>query len=100
MHSAVLLANENERLRSANERKKKKESTKRLQFSKKVSLTVDEANNLIQPSTVLELETEVAEEVVGEAIEEALTRENRYGLPSCFICKGFNHVASECPKYR
>jgi hypothetical protein len=52
MHSAVLLASENEKLRAANEKKKRQKEAARSQISKEVALTVAEAQELIQQPKV------------------------------------------------
>ena len=48
MHSAVLLASENEKLRAADKKKKGVKSKKRLKGAKQISLTIAEAKSLIQ----------------------------------------------------
>lgn len=50
MHSAVLLASENEKMRVESERRKKKKDAKRSHVSKEATLTVAAAQELIQKS--------------------------------------------------
>jgi hypothetical protein len=104
MHGAVLLADENERLRAMNERQTKKRAVRKKQISKATTLTVAEAQSLIQNTKQGSIQTSVKpNKVVAPAealLSSALSQANRFGLPSCFICTGFDHLASECSKYR
>ena len=104
MHSAVLLADENEKLRAANERQKRKRAVKKKQISKKMTLTVAEAQGLMQNTVQQPMQAIVAPVqqtvVVTASSSSSASQGNCFGLPSCFICKGFDHAASACPKYR
>lgn len=48
MHSAVLLASENEKLRAANERQEKRREASRIQLTRGGTLTAAEAQELLQ----------------------------------------------------
>jgi hypothetical protein len=104
MHGAVLLADENEKLRAANERQKRKRAVKKKQISKKTTLTVAEAQGLIQNTVQQPIQAIVAPiqqtVVVTASLSSSTSQGNRFGLPSCFICKGFDHAASDCLKYK
>ena len=104
MHSAVLLADENEKLRAANDRQKRKRAVRKKQISKKITLTVAEAQGLMQNAVQQPMQAIVAPVqqtiVVTASSSSSASQGNCFGLPSCFICKGFDHAASDCPKYR
>jgi hypothetical protein len=104
MHGAVLLADENEKLRAANERQKRKRAVKKKQISKKTTLTVAEAQGLMQNTVQQPIQAIVAPiqqtVVVTASLSSSTSQGNRFGLPSCFICKGFDHAASDCLKYK
>jgi hypothetical protein len=101
MNGAVLLTDENEKLRVANERQVKKRQIRRSYLSSEQTLTVDKAHQLIQgtiqPQVIAEsiIEHEVIE---GSLSPRSRPRGNRAGLPSCYICNGYNHMANECSK--
>lgn len=99
MQSAVLLAAENEQLRSANERQKRKKQLKRRFISKANVITVADTSVLLQtaqkPQVVVDDgafdEPILAQDDDVETEPQAIT---------CFICRGSNHFARDCNKYR
>jgi hypothetical protein len=99
MQSAVLLIEENTRLRAANERQKRKRLLNRRQLSKAASLTVAEASQLIQSSQNCQIEP-----VHGGDAEVHLSREvapvTVTPQITCYICRSSDHMASACIKYR
>lgn len=104
MHGAVLLADENEKLRAMNERQKRKRAVKKKRISKKITLTVAEAQGLIQKP--MQAPIQAPDAAVQQAVvpttsfSSSLPQGNRFDLPSCMICKGFDHAASDCLKYK
>ena len=87
MHSAVLLASENDKLRAANERQKKKRKQGRSYVVKGGTLTVEEAQKLMH-------EPEASQ---NPAPAQGGAQGKRARLPSCYLCYAFDHVAAECP---
>jgi hypothetical protein len=104
MQSAVLLADENERLRVANERQVKKRQVVRKFISKATILTVSDAQALVSSNVEVDEPIEEVEVVVQPIIDlsglspKSRPRGNRAGLPSCYVCNGYNHSANECSK--
>lgn len=100
MHAAVLCKDEVEKMRAIQERQKRKKVVRKRQISKQQTLTVAEAYNLIQGpiQTIIEPIQQVV--VPSKAVPDKIPQANEYGLPSCFICRGFDHAASECLKYK
>lgn len=100
MHGAVLLADENKNLRVANERQKRKQAVKKKHILKRTTLTVAEAQAIIvqQPKKV-RVKAVQPEVVINTSSVSGISQGNRFNLPSCMICKGFNHAASNCPRY-
>jgi len=99
MHSVVLLAAENEKLRAANERQKRKRQLKRRYISKESALSGADAAQLV-------LGPQIPIDVQGDgAVEEALpTPDPPIATPipeiTCYICRRSDHYAVECPKYK
>lgn len=99
MQGAVLLAADNQRLRTANERQAKKKLLRRRQISTATSLTVAQASQLIQGSqsaqnsstSMVSLEAQKSRETPLVAATPQIT---------CYICRGFDHMARDCTKYR
>jgi hypothetical protein len=99
MQGAVLLIADNQRLRAANERQTKKRLIKRRHISKATSLTIAQASILIQqspnpintPAIVVEAEASISRETPTLAATPQIT---------CYICRGYDHEARECTKYR
>ena len=91
MHNTVLLSSENEKLRAANERQKQKKKEKRTQLATGGTLTVAQGRERIQ-------EREVVQNPPVMPVEGVALKTNRRGLPSCYICYSFDHIASACPK--
>ncbi len=91
MHNTVLLSSENEKLRAANERQKQKKKEKRTQLATGGTLTVAQGRERIQ-------EREVVQNPPAMPVEGVAPKTNRRGLPSCYICYSFDHIASACPK--
>ena len=87
MHSAVLLADENKKLRTANERQKKKKVVRRSYIATGGVLTVQEGLNRI--ATV---DTELLGQSTGGAVEPRIR-----APPKCSMCKSLEHTARTCP---
>jgi hypothetical protein len=87
MHSAVLLADENKKLRTANERQIKKRAVRRLYIAKGGALTVQEGLNR---SAIIN--TGPTDQSTG-GVEEQRIRAPR----TCSICKSLEHTARTCP---
>ena len=86
MHSAVLLADENKKLRAANERQTKKRAVRRSYIAKGGALTVQEGLN----RSVI-VNTEPADQFTG-GVEEQRIRAPR----TCSMCKSLEHTARTC----
>jgi hypothetical protein len=87
MHSAVLLADENKKLRAANERQKKKRAVRRLYIATGGVLTVQEGIN----RSVIANPVPVGQSISG--VEEQRIRAPR----TCSMCKSLEHTARACP---
>jgi len=87
MHSAVLLADENRKLRTANERQIKKKAVQRSYIAKRSVLTVQEGLNR---SAIVN--TEPTDQSTS-GVEEQQTR----ALRTCSMCKSLEHTARTCP---
>jgi hypothetical protein len=87
MHSAVLLADENKRLRTANERQIKKRAVRREYIAKGGVLTVQEGLNR---SAIVNIEP--MDQFTG-GVEEQRIRAPR----TCSMCKSPEHTARTCP---
>jgi hypothetical protein len=99
MQSVVLLAAENERLRIANERQKRKRQLKRRYISRENALSAAEGNRLVlDPNTSIEVE----DDAVLEELEPAQNPPILIATPAitCYICRGHNHLAINCQKYK
>jgi hypothetical protein len=86
MHSAVLLADENKKLRAANERQKKKRAVRRSYIATGGVLTVQEGLN----RTAI-VDTEVSGQVTGGAVEPRMRAPR-----TCSMCKSLEHTARTC----
>jgi hypothetical protein len=86
MHSAVLLADENKKLRAANERQKKKRAVRRSYIATGGVLTVQEGLNRFVIAN-----TEPAGQSTG-GVEERRIRAPR----TCSMCKSLKHTARTC----
>ena len=84
----ILLASENETLRAANERQKKKRNQGRSSVANGGILTVAEAQKRMH-------EPETSQNPAPAQCGGA--QGNRGRLPSCYLCYAFDHVAAECP---
>ncbi len=104
MHGAIILADETEKLRDANERLMRRKARKKKHLSKNKTLTVAEATILIQNTKQAPIQAVVTPTepvmVPITVLPSDMPQADRFGLPSCMICQGFDHPASECPKYR
>ena len=99
MHSVVLLAAENEKLRAANERQKRKRQLKRRYISKESALSGADAAQLIpSPQVPKEVEDDGGVEEL-QPTQDAPVVEPILTI-TCYICRGSNHYAIECQKYR
>ena len=87
MHSAVLLADENKRLRAANERQTKKRAVRRSYIAKGGVLTVQEG---LDRSVTTNLEP--TEQFTG-GVKEQQIRAPR----TCSMCRSLEHTARTCP---
>lgn len=87
MHSAVLLADENKKLRAANERQKKKRAIRRSYITTRGVLTVQEG---LDRSVATNLEP-TGQSAGG--VEELRIRAPR----TCSMCKSLEHTARTCP---
>jgi hypothetical protein len=88
MHSAILLANENEKLRTENHRQKRRRVKKRSYILKGGVLTGAEAQSLIEK----EQNTNV------EVIENEVAQGRQRALPKCSICQSLQHNVRTCPE--
>jgi hypothetical protein len=86
MHSAVILADENKKLRTENERQKKKRCVRRQYITTGGVLTIQEGLDRIN-STDLGANSEVV-----EGVEEHQTR----ALRTCSLCRSLTHTARTC----
>ena len=87
MHSAVLLADENKKLRAANERQKKKRAVRRSYIATGGVLTVQEGLDRSVTTN-----TEPTSEFTGGV------KEQRISAPrTCSMCKSLEHTARTCP---
>jgi len=87
MHSAVLLTDENKKLRAANERQKKKRAVRRSYIATGGVLTVQEGLNRSAVAN-----TEPTGQSTG-GVEEVRIRAPR----TCSMCKSLEHTARTCP---
>jgi len=87
MHSAILFADENKKLRAANERQKKKRAVRRSYIATKGILSVQEG---LDRSVTIDIEP--VEQFTSE-IEKQRIRAPR----TCSICKSLEHTARTCP---
>mgnify|MGYP003428884493 FL=1 len=88
MHSAVLLAHENKRLQSENQRQKRKREKRRLYIAKGGILTGAEAQSLIEREEISRTEVEARDR--GEVRQRA--------PPKCSVCQSLEHNARTCPE--
>jgi hypothetical protein len=88
MHSAVLLASENEKLLAKNKHQKQKRAKKRSFISKQIALTSTEALALIESHN----------NVSNEAVEPAGVQPRRRAPPRCGLCGSLEHKAPKCPE--
>jgi hypothetical protein len=88
MNSAVLLAEENRKLRYANERQKRKRAKKRTFIARGGVLTVQEGRDLSQNATIVP-ESGVAHQ---EATVQARAPQK------CSMCYSLEHTACICPE--
>ncbi len=104
MHAAALYKDEAEKMRTVHKRRERQKITRKRQISQQQTLSVAEAQSLIPRPVQRPVEAIVDPAppavVLGEALPDEVPRGNRFGLPSCFICRGFDHTASECLKYK
>jgi hypothetical protein len=87
MHSAVLLADENKRLRAANERQTKKRAVRRSYIAKGGALTVQEGLNR---SAIVNIE--LTGQSTGRVKEQRIRAPRTYSM-----CKSLEHTARTCP---
>jgi len=87
MHSAILLTEENRRLRSENERQKKKRAKRKAYVATGGVLTVQEGLNRSQL-----VNTKLTDEVTDQPTELRIRAPNK-----CSMCKSLKHTARTCP---
>jgi hypothetical protein len=87
MHSAALLADENKKLRTANERQKKKRAVRRSYIATGGVLTVQEGLN----RSVI-MDSEPVGQFTGRAGEQRIRAPR-----TCSMCKSLEHTAPTCP---
>ena len=88
MHSAVLLATENEELRTANTKQKAKRNQTRSYIAKEGVLTAQEGLNLIQAQ----------KEAQNREIQGTNQGTKQRALSHCSLCSSLEHNARTCPK--
>jgi hypothetical protein len=88
MHSAVILANKNEQLRSENKHQTKKRAKTRSYIARNGILTGAEAQSLIEKEAISRTEAEARDQ--GEVRQRA--------LPKCSVCQSLEHNARTCPE--
>ena len=99
MNSVVLLAAENERLRTANERQQRKRQLKRRYISKKNALSAVEGGRLLQDPIALNMVEDSAPVVEVDLPQYPPIVEAALEI-TCYICRGYNHLAVDCQKYK
>ncbi len=87
MYSAAILADENRKLRAANERQKKNKAIRRSYIATRGVLTVQEG---LDRSIVTD--TEVTGQSTG-----GVTEQRTCALRMCSICRSLKHTARTCP---
>jgi hypothetical protein len=90
MHSAVLLASENERLAAENARQKRKRAQKRSYVARGGIFTAAEARQLINTQ----------QEELAEAAWVDATHSRQRAPPRCSWCGSLEHKIPKCPEYR
>jgi hypothetical protein len=99
IQGAILLATENKSLQAANEGQIRKRLLQRRQISKAISLTIAQALQLIQVS-----QNSQDQPVYGGDREADLSHETapEVAIPqiTCYICRGYDYIASDYTKYR
>jgi hypothetical protein len=99
MHSVVLLAAENQKLRAANERQKRKRQLKRRYISKESALSgADAAQLILDPQIPEEAEDNGGVEEPPLAPDPPIV--DVIPVITCYICRGSDHYAIECQKYK
>ncbi len=93
MHSAVLLASENERLAAENARQKRKRAQKRSYVARGGIFTVAEARQLINTQ-----QEELAEAAWVDATESRQPKQR--APPRCSWCNSLEHKIPRCPEYQ
>ena len=88
MHGAVLLANENEKLRVENQRQKRKRVQKRSLIAKGGILSSAEAQNLI----------EKGEDSQMQVVEDRQSGAQQRAPRKCSLCSSLEHTARTCPE--
>ena len=87
MHSAVLLASQNELLTAENHRQKRKRAKGRTYVAKGGVLTGAEAQGLID-----KVDNRQGEAEIGNPVEA-----RQRALPRCSLCSSLEHKAPKCP---
>ena len=90
MHKAILLSEENAKLRAANNKQKAKKQGRSKYVSKKKVLTIAQGQEMLRTP-----EIPVAAPVQPRA--QPAVRVNPGRLLSCWKCYGFDYIASACP---
>jgi hypothetical protein len=88
MHNAVLLASQNKKLFTENQRQKRKRAQRRSYIAREGVLTGGEAQNLI----------EIGNNGGTAAVEEAESGVRQRAPPKCSVCSSLAHNARTCPE--
>ena len=86
MHSALILAHENERLMAANKKQKQKRAKKRAFIATGGILTVAEGLHLT--------------EQVHRAMEGSTEQSSQRAPPKCSLCSSLFHKSNKCPQHK
>lgn len=92
MHSAVILASENEKLRAENARQKKKKAQKRTYIARGGILTVADGLGLIEQRETGQIELE-------EEMQLFTSAPYQRAPPRCSLCNSLEHNARTCPRH-
>ena len=87
MHSAVLLVDENEKLRTENQHQKRKRAQKRSYLAKGGMLSGANAQALIEKEVISRT----------EAVASTLGERRQRAPPKCSLCSSLEHNARTCP---
>ena len=86
MHNAALLANENQALRTTNQKQKRKREKPAISVSQGGILTVREG----------QIRTENAQNVENMVVEQSANQSKTKAPPRCSLCRSYEHTARRC----